>query len=66
MIACCPFVVVIFTTEQKQFGRPKNPNYLLRDNELLENFDGWEIIDYFQGVKRNPQRAIASLVARKP
>ena len=55
-----------FTTEQKQFGRPKNPNYLLRDNELLENIEGWEIIDYFQAVKRNPQRAIASLVARKP
>ena len=55
-----------FTTEQKLFGRPKNPNYLLRDNELLENFEGWEIIDYFQGVKLYPQRAIASLVARKP
>ena len=55
-----------FTTQQKLFGRPKNPNYLLRDNELLENFEGWEIIDYFQGVKLNPQRAIASLVARKP
>ena len=55
-----------FTTEQKLFGRPKNPNYLLRDNELLENFEGWEIIDYFQGVKLYPQRAVASLVARKP
>lgn len=55
-----------FTTEQKQFGRPKNPDYLLRDNELLGNFEGWEIIDYFQGIKLNPKRAIASLVARKP
>ena len=55
-----------FTTEQKQFGRPKNPNYLLRSNELLENFEGWKIIDYFQGIKLNPRRAIASLVARKP
>ena len=55
-----------FTTEQRKFGRPKNPDYLLKDNELLENFDGWEIIDSFQGIKRKPQRAIASLVARKP
>ena len=55
-----------FTAEQKKFGRPKNPNYLLRDNELLENFGDWEIIDYFQGIKLNPHRAIASLVARKP
>ena len=55
-----------FTDEQKNFGRPKNPNYLLRDNELLENFGDWEIIDYFQGIKLNPHRAIASLVARKP
>ena len=54
-----------FTAEQKQIGRPKNPNYLLRDNELLVNFEGWEIIDYFQGIKLNPRRAIASLVARK-
>ena len=55
-----------FTVEQKQFGCPKNPNYLLRDNELLVNFEGWEIIDYFQGIKLNPRRAIASFVARKP
>ena len=55
-----------FTTEQKQFGRPKSPSFLLRNNELLKNFEGWEIIDYFQGVKLNPKRAIASLVARKP
>tara|TARA_B100000427_G_scaffold298821_1_gene280080 strand:+ start:217 stop:759 length:543 start_codon:yes stop_codon:yes gene_type:complete len=55
-----------FTTEQKQFGRPKNPSYLLKDNELLKNFEDWEIIEYFQGVKSSPQRAIASLVARKP
>ena len=55
-----------FTTEQKRFGRPKNQNYLLRSNELLGNFEGWEIIDYFQGIKLNPRRAIASLVARKP
>ncbi len=55
-----------FTIGQKRFGHPKNPSYLLRDNELLEKFEGWEIIDYFEGIKLNPQRAVASLVARKP
>ena len=33
---------------------------------LRQDFEDWEIIDYFQGIKLNPRRAIASLVARKP
>ena len=55
-----------FTAAQRKFGRPKNPRFLLRENELLETFEDWEIIDYFEGVKYDPQRSIASLVARKP
>ena len=55
-----------FTAAQRKFGRPKNPSFLLRKNELLETFEDWEIIDYFEGVKLGPQRSVASLVARKP
>ena len=55
-----------FTTYQTKFGRPTNPNYLLKQSELLEKFEGWEIIEYFEGVKLDPERSIASLVARKP
>ena len=55
-----------FTTEQAQFGRPKNPEHLLKPGELFLWFQGWEIIHSFEGIKENPQRAIAQLVCRKP
>ena len=55
-----------FTVRQRNFGRPKNSDYLLEEGELLKKFEGWEIIDYFEGVKVDPTRSIASLVARKP
>lgn len=55
-----------FTNLQPKFGKPRNPNYLLNEGELLEKFKDWEIIDYFEGVKSDPQRSVASLVARKP
>jgi tellurite methyltransferase len=54
-----------FTIDQQQFGRPKNPDYLLMKNELLGHFEGWETLYYFEGIQAKPQRAIASLIARK-
>ncbi|MDD9890927.1 MAG: methyltransferase, partial [Gammaproteobacteria bacterium] len=54
-----------FTVHQPKFGRPLNPDYLLKENELLDAFEGWEVIDYFEGVKPDPERAVASLIARK-
>lgn len=54
-----------FTVEQALFGRPSNPDYLLRKNELLDVFKGWQVIDYFEGIKRDPDRAVASLIGRK-
>ncbi|WNC67944.1 SAM-dependent methyltransferase [Thalassotalea nanhaiensis] len=59
-----------FTTENIQFGRPKNPNFLLKHNELLQLFSGWEVLHYFEGVVSNVDgqgsKAIAQIVARKP
>ena len=55
-----------FTDQQPNFGRPRNPNFLLNENELLRKFEGWEIINYFEGIKLDPDRAVASLIARKP
>ena len=54
-----------FTVQQPKYGRPTNPDYLLRKNELLEVFNDWEVINYFEGLKSSPDRAIASLIARK-
>ncbi len=55
-----------FTERQPDFGRPKNPSYLLKRNELLREFEGWEIIYKFEGVKLCPERAVSSIIARKP
>lgn len=54
-----------FTVQQTKFGRPTNPEFLLKENELLEAFADWEIIDYFEGIKTNPECAKASIIARK-
>lgn len=55
-----------FTTDNRRFGRPNNPDFLLRSQELKEIFQGWEIIHSFEGVLQNPDRAVAQIVARKP
>lgn len=55
-----------FTIEQRRFGRPRNPDFLLRSGELKTHFKNWEIIFEFEGVRQNPDRGVAQLVARKP
>jgi len=59
-----------FTEEQRRFGRPTNPDHLLRNGELRETFASWEILKYRElaGPSRGSgkMRAIASIVARKP
>lgn len=55
-----------FTMDNRKFGRPNNPAYLLAPNELKEAFKGWEILHYFEGELSLPTRAIANIIARKP
>lgn len=54
-----------YTTEQPQFGKPHNPDYLLKPGELYSWFNYWEIIHYFEGIKENPKRAVAEIICRK-
>lgn len=59
-----------FTVHQAEFGRPKNPDFLLRDNELTQYFEGWEVLHEYEGKTISmdgvtPQ-AIAQVVVRKP
>ena len=54
-----------FTIEQPRFGRPHNPDFLLKPGELKGWFGDWEIIHEFEGVKKDPERAIAQIVCRK-
>jgi SAM-dependent methyltransferase len=55
-----------FTSEQAQFGKPKNPDHLLKPGELRSWFQDWEIIHSFEGITENPTKAIAQLICRKP
>ena len=55
-----------FTTENHRFGRPSNPDFLLKPGELETIFEDWQIIFYFEGDLRHPDRNVARLVARKP
>ncbi len=54
-----------FTTEQARFGKPKNPDHLLKAGELLSWFHDWEVIYTFEGTIGAPPKAIARLVCRR-
>ena len=54
-----------FIIDQAQFGRPKNPDYLLRHNELLDMFSDFRCLRYQEGILKGP-KAIASIIAQKP
>jgi tellurite methyltransferase len=55
-----------FTVDNRRFGRPGNPDFLLKPGELKTCFQGWDVIHYYEGIQQNPDRAIAQIVARKP
>ena len=64
-----------FTVDQAGFGRPKNPDFLLKHGELAELFSDWQIIHSFEGVidakntnvhNDSGKQAIAQIIARKP
>jgi len=53
-----------FIVDQAQFGKPTNPDYLLKHNELLDMFREFRCLQYREGVFKGP-RAIASIIAEK-
>jgi len=59
-----------FTWQQAQIGRPRNPDFLLRENELQSVFANWQPLHYFEGRLSDPvsgaQSLKAQLIARKP
>ena len=55
-----------FTTANRQFGRPNRDAFLLQQNELKTLFKDWHCLYYFEGIKHNPDRAIAQIVCQKP
>ncbi len=53
-----------FIVDQAQFGKPKNPDYLLKHNELLNMFRDFRCLRYREGIVKGP-KAIASIIAEK-
>ena len=57
-----------FLVDQAQWGKPKNPDFLLKHNELLDLFRDFRVLRYREGLFTNDkgdQRAIASIIAQK-
>lgn len=53
-----------FIVDQAKFGKPRNPDYLLKHNELLDMFRDFRCLRYREGIVKGP-KAIASIVAQK-
>ncbi|MGB0938277.1 MAG: methyltransferase domain-containing protein [Colwellia sp.] len=58
-----------FTVDNREFGRPNNPNFLLEKGELTDIFSGWKVEYDFEGVvgQSDPKtkQAIAQIIATK-
>jgi len=55
-----------YTVDQRRFGKPRNPDHLLRPGELEGWFHDWIVHHSFEGILPDPDRAVAQLVAEKP
>jgi SAM-dependent methyltransferase len=55
-----------YTIIQPKFGKPRNPDFLLKPGELRNWFGEWKVIHHFEGIEDNPKRAIAQIVCQKP
>ena len=53
-----------FIVDQAQFGKPKNPDYLLKHHELLDMFRDFRCLRYREGIVEG-RKAIASIIAQK-
>jgi SAM-dependent methyltransferase len=53
-----------FIVDQLQFGKPKNPEYLLKHNELLKMFSDFRCLRYREGIVEDC-KAIASIIAER-
>jgi tellurite methyltransferase len=52
-----------FTVDQARFGRPRNPDHLLKYNELLDVFRDFRCLRYREGIFGD--KALAGIVAQK-
>ena len=53
-----------FIVDQAQFGRPANPDHLLKHNELLDFFREFRCLRYHEGIMEKG-KAIAGIITQK-
>lgn len=53
-----------FTWQQAEIGRPRNPDFLLAENELKSAFANWQPLHYFEGLLSDPLMGHASFKAQ--
>jgi len=53
-----------FIVDQAQFGKPKNPDYLLKHNELLDMFRDFRCLRYREGIIEG-RKAVAGIIAER-
>ncbi|MEM7362686.1 MAG: methyltransferase domain-containing protein [Pseudomonadota bacterium] len=60
--------ILIFETfmiGNEQYGKPSNPNFLLKEDELMQAFESLTVVDFEQGYRASPSPAVVqSLCAR--
>jgi SAM-dependent methyltransferase len=64
--ALAPGGIVIYETfaaGNERFGRPSNPDFLLRPGELLDAFTGLTVIAFEQGEVSQPRPAVIQRIA---
>jgi len=53
-----------FTAQQSTIGRPKNPDFLLQDDELLKQFEQLNVHHHQQGFNHEQQSYIAQFIGQ--
>jgi SAM-dependent methyltransferase len=52
-----------FARGNERYGRPSNPDFLLRPAELLQATQGLRVVAYEEGLLREPERCVQRIVA---
>jgi len=52
-----------FAEGNERFGKPSNPDFLLKDGELMDWFSDWDILGYEHGEVSDPRPAVVQRIA---
>ena len=54
-----------FASGQEQWGRPRNPDFLLQPGELLERCQDLQVVAYEYGLAPDPSRMVQRIAAKR-